>query len=722
MHKTDLRMAIAALALGGCVTGGASKPRPRDIEVTEVNRGDVLRDDLQSLIGAARDSVFPALVNIQVVAVTYSGGVERKYSDFGSGTIFSKEGYVLTNQHVVTHGRRFLCTLSDRREIPAQLVGSDPLSDLAVLKLELSAEEKRNLPVARFGDSDSLQTGETVMAMGSPFALSRSVTLGIVSNPSRALTGGLSGEINEMQLEAGQTTGLFTRWIQHDALILPGNSGGPLVNLRGEVVGVNELGGNNVGFAIPAALAQTVAQELVEHGAVTRSSLGMTLRPLQRTGLTEGVLINSVDRDTAAERAGLKAGDVLLAIDGAPVNIKFAEEVPPFLLSIASRPPGTRLALRVRREGKTLELAATTEKMQRDRGAARLLRAWGFTVEEITPRRAVLLSLPNTDGALITGVKAGGPAALSEPALRSGDVIRAVDGAQVKSLAALLERYGAIDEQQKKAKEKDKKAPPKPILLEVSRHGEDQVTLIKPAASEEDQPPIEVAKGWLGATTQPVAPELAEKLGFTGLAGYRVARVYPGAAAEKAGVKVGDLIVAAGGEKFGAQSGGDANGLSRVVRRHYEGEAFPLTVRRAGAQEPLELSVTLERERLSADEAPRYRDAEFELAVREVTFFDRDEKSWGPQVHGVLVASIESAGWAGLAGVQPGDLIEQIGGHEVGDLASFKAALAAVSKARPARFVIIVLRGVRTHYEFVEPDWKPAARASSASDEDGGEE
>ena len=714
------RLLLSAAALAACATSGA--PRARDLEAPpEINRGDVLRDDMQSLIGAARDGVFPSLVNIQVIAVTYSGGVERKYGGFGSGTIISKDGYVLTNQHVTSHGRRFLCTLSDRREVPARLVGADPLADLAVLQLELSAEEKRNLPVARFGDSDSLQTGETVMAMGSPFALSRSVTLGIISNPSRALTGGVTGEINEIQLE-GETTGLFTRWIQHDALILPGNSGGPLINLRGEVVGVNELGGNNVGFAIPSALAQQVAKQLIEHGAVTRSTLGMNLRPLQRTGLTEGVLVSSVDRDSPAQRAGVKAGDLLIAIDGAPVNVRFAEEVPPLLLSIANRAPGTKMALRVKRDGKPLELAAVTDKLQRDRGTVRLLRAWGFTAEEITQRRAAELTLTSSQGALISGVKAGGPSALAEPALRGGDVIKAIDGVAVRDLAALLERYAAIDERQKAERAKDKKAAVKPILIEVSRHGEDQVTLIKPAASEEDQPPIEVAKGWLGATTQPVAPELADKLGFSGQSGYRVARVYPGAAAEKAGLKVGDLIVAAGGEKFGASTSGDANGLTRIVRRHYEGEVLPLTVQRADKKEPIELNVTLERERLSADEAPRYRDAEFELAVREVTFFDRDEKSWGPQVHGVLVASIESAGWAGLAGVQPGDLIEQIGGHEVGDLASFKAALAAVSKARPARFVIIVLRGVRTHYEFVEPDWKPAARASSASDEDGGEE
>ncbi|MBN2446824.1 MAG: trypsin-like peptidase domain-containing protein, partial [Phycisphaerae bacterium] len=252
--RTRLRvgLGLAALVLCGQMTA-AQAPAP------DTGRADQLREDVRRMMAVARDRVFPALVNIEVVTVSYWGGQERKGVSIGSGTIISAEGHVVTNFHVTDDGQKFLCRLSDKREVGARLVGEDPLTDLAVLQInmdELGAEE--TLPVAHFGDSDELEIGDYVLAMGSPLALSRSVTLGIVSNTERVFAMG-DDTTDEMQLGAGQRTGLFTRWIQHDALIHHGNSGGPLVNLRGEIVGVNELGGSGQGFAIPANLVREVA-------------------------------------------------------------------------------------------------------------------------------------------------------------------------------------------------------------------------------------------------------------------------------------------------------------------------------------------------------------------------------------------------------------------------------------------------------------------------------
>src|SRR6185295_14845162 len=169
-------------------------------------------------------------------------GKETKGGAVGSGTIITPDGYILTNQHVTDNGKKFRVTLADRRELPATLVGEDPLTDLAVLKINADQLKGEKLPAAQFGDSDKLIVGDYVMAMGSPLALSRSVTLGIVSNTQRVFTSGMSGdEVEEMELDAGRT-GVITSWIQHDASINHGNSGGPLVNLWGEIVGVNELG------------------------------------------------------------------------------------------------------------------------------------------------------------------------------------------------------------------------------------------------------------------------------------------------------------------------------------------------------------------------------------------------------------------------------------------------------------------------------------------------
>ena len=241
------------------------------------------------MMGLARDRVFPALVNIEVITVQYWGGKEHKGQSFGSGTVITPEGHVLTNFHVAEDGKKFKCTLSDKQEISATLVGDDPLTDLAILKLNLSELKNPNmpLPVAQLGDSDEVEIGDTVMAMGSPWALSRSVTRGSVSNTERILSGS-DDDAGEMQFDRDQRTGMFNRWIQHDAAINPGNSGGPLVNLEGDVIGVNTRGGSNMGFAIPSNLAKVVAKNLIEHGEVPRSFYGFTLKSIKKTGFDKG--------------------------------------------------------------------------------------------------------------------------------------------------------------------------------------------------------------------------------------------------------------------------------------------------------------------------------------------------------------------------------------------------------------------------------------------------
>ena len=169
---------------------------------------------------------------------------------------------MLTNYHVAGESSRIVCRLPTKEQIEAEVVVHDPLTDLSVLRLKLETRKDRNLPIpyARLGDSSRLAVGQPVLAMGNPLTLSSSMTLGIVGNPSRVFTSFTGADMEDQDLGEGQLTGLFTKWIQHDALILPGNSGGPLVNLRGEVVGINELGGNGVGFAIPSNLAGSRAQ------------------------------------------------------------------------------------------------------------------------------------------------------------------------------------------------------------------------------------------------------------------------------------------------------------------------------------------------------------------------------------------------------------------------------------------------------------------------------
>ena len=664
--------------------------------------GNGLREELRQLIGGARDHVFPALVNIHAVTARYRGGQEQKGRSIGSGTIISADGYVLTNQHVTSHGRKFTCTLADRQEIPAELVGEDPLTDLAVLKLNLKGRpaDAPALPVASFGNSDDLQTGDYVMAMGSPFALSRSVTLGIVSNPERILAGGLGNDDpEEMELEPGQRTGVFTRWIQHDALINSGNSGGPLVNLSGEVVGVNELGGSAIGFAIPSKLAKRVSQELIDHREVRRVWLGVGLQQLEKTGLTSGVLINSVMKGSPGDAAGILPGDVLVRVGADAVTARFAEEIPPVMQKLADLQVASAITLTLTRAGQTKEVTVTPKPLEKDRGDERLVRGWGLTAEEVTEKSATELHLDKPGGVLVTGVRDGGPAALAEPALAPGDVLKAIDGKPIADLTVLLDLYRTA---------MDTKPPPDFLLVNFDRHGEDQVTLIKPKPEKEDDPPREVAKGWIGVATQPLTVELARKLGQPDARGFRVARVYPGTQAEKAGLAVGDIISSLNGDAVAPQGIQDGGLFARLVRRLAIGESASLVVLRAGKTQPV--SVIVERTHIGTTEALRDRNADFDLTVRELTFFDRDEQRWDKAIHGVLVAGIDSAGWAGIGGLRPGDLIQSIDGHDIRDLKSYREAMEAVTKAQPGRLVVVVLRGIRTRYHFLEPDWKPIAK------------
>jgi serine protease Do len=659
---------------------------------------ETLRSELRRLIGEARDRVFPALVSIRVVTVRFYGGRELKGQSVGSGAIISPQGYVVTNAHVVSGGKKFICTLSDKREVEARLVGEDPMTDLALLQLDLSAlDDPAHLPVASFGDSDALEIGDYVMAMGSPYALVRSVSLGIVSNTERVFAGGFGrDDVEEMQLEQGQRTGLFTRWIQHDAVISPGNSGGPLVNLQGEIVGVNELGSGTLSFAIPSKLAAEVAVALIADGEVTRSWVGLDFKPIQRTGLDDGVLVDSVVVDGPAGRAGVEAGDVLLRLDGDPTTVRFVEEVPLLLSRIAGRPLGSTLELTLRRGDEVLTRAVTTEKLTKDLGEERSFSAWGLTAREITEKLARDWRLESRRGALVTGIRRGGPGQLAEPPLEEGDVLLSIDGeplADLTDLAARYERLMRPDDE------------PGDLLVAFDRRGRNQVTLLEPRIDEADEPPRELPKAWIGVATQPLLPRLASELGLGDLSGFRVTRVYAGTEAEKAGLEVGDVVLALDGQTLRPRGLQDAALMNRAIRGLEIGDVATLDLARGDRR--LEVPVPLERTRLSKEEARRHDDNDFEISVRELTFFDRDEQRWAPEVRGVLIENVDPGGWAGLGGLRAGDLVLRIDGEPVRSLRSFRQAMAEVKKQQPERVVVVILRGVRTHFQYLEPDWTP---------------
>ena len=702
-HPTSIGPAAAAVCLTLAALWPTSPGLAQDavagVEAASRAPDDAFRSELRRVIAEARDSVFPALVSIGVVTVQYSGGREYKGRSVGSGTVISPEGHVLTNAHVTSNGRKFVCTLSDKREVDARLIGEDPLTDLALLQLDLDALDGP-LPVASFGDSDALEIGDYVMAMGSPFSLSRSVSLGIVSNTERVFAGGFgSDDLEEMELEVGQRTGLFTRWIQHDAVISPGNSGGPLVNLAGEIVGVNELGGSTLSFAIPSNLAARVAAELRDHGEVERSWIGASFKPIQRTGLDAGVLISSVVLEGPAATAGLEAGDVLLELDGEPLTVRFVEEVPLLLSRIARLDVGTELTLTVDRAGEGITARVTTARLEKDIGEQRVFPAWGLTAQQITPKMAREWRLENLLGVMITGVRRGGAAQLAEPPFEAGDVVRSIGEQPVPDLAALIKVYEELYRQGASA------AEPRELLFELDRRGNNRLSLLVPRVDDEDDPPRELPKAWIGVATQPVLPRLAEHLGLEH-GGFRITRIYPGSEAERADLAVGDVILALGDETLRPEGAQDSALLARRVRSLDIDSTVELTVLRG--RESRSVPVKLERTRLTKEEARRHDDGDFELSVRELTFFDRDENRWDARVRGVLIENVDPGGWAGLGGLRASDLVLSMQGMPIRGLKSFRGALKDIKQEQPDRVVVVVLRGVKTHFQYLEPDWTPA--------------
>ena len=403
------------------------------------------QDELQDRILKARDRISPSLVNVQPITDVFSSGERRSSTGVGSGFILDDRGHVITNYHVAGKAKRLIITLSNRERVAGTLVGEDPLTDIAVLRLELREGQKAPAPVT-LGDSDALEVGEYVMALGSPLALQRSLSFGVVSSKDRFLS-------DEFKLPTGEKTGSFNTWIQTDAAINPGNSGGPLVNLDGEVVGVNArgaFGASSIGFAIPINIVKEVARELIEGGKVSRSWLGLTFQPLEELAQyfeaehVPGAVIRSVDPDSPAERAGVRAGDVLLSYGGERISAQFTEELPAIYKRIADTPVGKNVELLIARGGEELTLGATTEEQGESSSGEMDCASWGFTARGITRELALEFSLPDQQGVFVAGVKPNGAAFRAR--LFPGDRIVAVDGEEVPDLESLEVLYRAREE------------------------------------------------------------------------------------------------------------------------------------------------------------------------------------------------------------------------------------------------------------------------------------
>lgn len=665
--------------------------------------GQSASDALRRDIDFARSKVYPALVNISVVAQQYSGGRTRRAPGAGSGVIVSAGGHILTNFHVAGHTTRITCTLPNGERIGADVVAHDALTDLSVLKLRLEERTTSTepLPFATLGNSDALSVGDYVLAMGNPLTLSSSLTLGVVSNTKRVFTDFTGTEISNQDLPEGERTGVFTRWIQHDALILPGNSGGPLVNLRGEVVGINELGGSGVGFAIPSNLTAKVLNQVMTFGEVRRGWIGVSVLPVEKLGEDRGALISSVVSGSPADKAGLMAGDRIVGMGDQPVNVRFFEEVPVFYQSIAEMVPNKPVRFRYVRDGEEHRTDVHVVRMERFVGDQHEIRELGLTVREITGPMALVRRMPTQDGVLVTGIRPGYPFEEARPRVRGGDIIVSFGGAPTPDIDSFFKAYES-------AKAKDDEEVE--VALEFLRRDESLFTSVK--LGEEEQSPRggELPNAWLGAKTQVMTPAVAKAIGLEGRRGFRVTEVYPWTQAKAAGLQIGDVIVAVDDEELDSYRQQDTQDLRRAIEDFSIGEHIEFDIIRGGK----EMALTIEMEETPAPSVKAKKEVQkdFEFAVREITFMDRVRYKFDKDQKGLLVIDSVSGGWANIAGLRVQDLIMRINDEEVGSIEDFKRVTEKLLEHRPSVVTIFVQRGHRTHFVFMEPVWNQVKRAN----------
>ncbi|HPI91651.1 MAG TPA: DegQ family serine endoprotease [Deltaproteobacteria bacterium] len=417
------------IALVLCVTGVSRAEAPNPYE------GDWVAD--------VAAKVIPSVVNISSVKTVaqqspffsdpffrefFGGGVphERVQRALGSGVIVSSDGYIVTNNHVVGGADKVEVRLSDGRVFPATIVGTDPKSDVAIIKIS-----KSGLPAIRIGDSTKLRIGDFVLAVGNPFGLEQTVTMGIISALGRSGLG-----ITD-----------YENFIQTDAAINPGNSGGALVNMRGELIGINtailsRTGGNvGIGFAIPINLAMGIKKSIDKYGKVVRGWLGVTVQEItpelaQSLGLAsvKGALINEVIKGSPSEKAGIKQGDVIIAIDGKPVNNSAGMR---FLISEVM--PGSTVKIKVVRDGKEKiipvvigDLAkAQVPEHQVEIKDNRFLE--GATVADITPAtRETMEIAEKIQGVMV--IEVANNSAAAKTGLKPGDVILSINSRNTRNL------------------------------------------------------------------------------------------------------------------------------------------------------------------------------------------------------------------------------------------------------------------------------------------------
>jgi serine protease Do len=521
------------------------------------------------------------------------------------------------------------------------------------------------------------------------------MSAGVVNNPRRLLVSLFDDEAEyEDSLSEDEPTGRYYAWIQHDASIAPGNSGGPLVDLNGRIVGVNTRGmivGGDLAFAIPGPEAGRIVRTLIDKGRVERVSLGFRIRSLKGTPYDAGVLVNGVERGSAPEKAGLQAGDRILSLNGQPIAAPQPVDVPRVQQAIAELPIDSKVHLQVERGGKVRDIVLTAAAQPVERGNEAALAAYGISASQLTPAMGRRRNLEARAGVLVTGVKPGGPAAVARPEISPGMVISAVDGKPVASFADLLAAAARARED-------------KPLVLQLETDGEQRLSLLKPEVGDRANDPLpELPKSWVGVEVQPFTGSLAKEVGLPS-AGYRIARVYPGSPLGRAGAKVGDLLVSVDGDPLKPSNDVSSEEFEQRVHDLDVQAKAHFGIVRDGKPQRLEVTVSpspTETSGLRTLAVGRLR-----AQLRELGFYDRVGLKLPSERQGVFIDGVESGGAAGLAHLKRGDVITRLGDQDVSDPTSLSRALEQALAARADGLIPLqVIRGNQTRILYLERYW-----------------
>lgn len=420
-----------------------------------------LFDDLQEVIISISKSIQPAVVHIEVVHKVN----DLKYKSLASGLVIDAKGYILTNEHVVDKAISVVVTLPSKLEYPAQVIGTDKQTDLALLKIE----PKEKLQVAKMGNSDQVEVGEWVIAVGNPYGFDRTVSFGIVSGKGRVLP--------NLPVE----TPLINDFIQTDAAIDPGSSGGPLVNLKGEVIGINSIGfGRAQGFTIPINMAKEVNEKLLASGKINRGWLGVVIQPLNRDYASyynspdlEGVIVSDILPNSPAAKAELLPGDVILEYNHQKISAEKQEDLNRFSLMISQTPLGQEIPIKILRDNQVKEITVNIGEQPKV-DAEEFETGLGFTVKEITENIFRQKMLDDKEGVLVSFVDVAGPASQAE--LDEGDIIKKVDNFYIKTLDDFKKALADVEQK-------------KQIMLVIKRGKAQRFILILPETKAQNKEP-----------------------------------------------------------------------------------------------------------------------------------------------------------------------------------------------------------------------------------------